>query len=104
MPEPCLLYGRAGCWWRSLGLSRGAWVRFRGLLAAVLRARALQVLDALLEPKVNTFVVVIDGMLPENVNATQTPNICNLIDCLCPYGLSCYNDAYIGDAGWGYCF
>jgi predicted AlkP superfamily pyrophosphatase or phosphodiesterase len=40
-----------------------------------------KVLTDLLEPKVNTFVVVIDGMLPENVTATQTPNLCNLIGC-----------------------
>lgn len=38
-------------------------------------------IDDLLEPKVNTFVIVIDGMLPENVTATQTPNLCNLIGC-----------------------
>ena len=37
--------------------------------------------DALLEPRVNTFVIVLDGMIPENVNATDTPNLCNLIDC-----------------------
>ena len=29
----------------------------------------------------NAFVVVIDGMLPENVTATETPNLCNLIGC-----------------------
>jgi predicted AlkP superfamily pyrophosphatase or phosphodiesterase len=40
-----------------------------------------KVLADLLEPKVNTFVVVIDGMIPENVNATETPNICNLTNC-----------------------
>ena len=38
-------------------------------------------LDALLEPRVNVFVVVIDGMLPENLTATETPNLCNLIGC-----------------------
>lgn len=37
--------------------------------------------DALLEPRVNVFVVVIDGMLPENLTATETPNLCNLIGC-----------------------
>ncbi len=40
-----------------------------------------QPLDALLEPRVNVFVVVIDGMLPENLTATETPNLCNLIAC-----------------------
>jgi predicted AlkP superfamily pyrophosphatase or phosphodiesterase len=38
-------------------------------------------LDALLEPRVNVFVVVIDGMVPENVTATDTPNLCNLTGC-----------------------
>jgi predicted AlkP superfamily pyrophosphatase or phosphodiesterase len=38
-------------------------------------------LDALLEPRINTFVVVLDGMLPENLTPEQTPSICNLIGC-----------------------
>ena len=38
-------------------------------------------LDALLEPRVNVFVVVIDGMIPENITASGTPNLCNLIAC-----------------------
>ncbi len=48
---------------------------------ALLARQDGKVLHELLEPKVNTFVVVIDGMLPENVTATQTPNLCNLIGC-----------------------
>src|SRR4029453_7288096 len=48
---------------------------------ALLRRQDGKVLHDLLETKVNTFVVVIDGMLPENVNATQTPNLCNLVGC-----------------------
>ncbi|MEO6028754.1 MAG: alkaline phosphatase family protein, partial [Candidatus Binatia bacterium] len=48
---------------------------------ALLARQDGKVLDDLLAPKVNTFVVVIDGMLPENVTATQTPNLCNLIGC-----------------------
>lgn len=48
---------------------------------ALLRRQDGKPIDGLLDPKVNTFVVVIDGMLPENVTASQTPNICNLIGC-----------------------
>src|SRR6185436_18233748 len=48
---------------------------------ALLARQDGKVLEDLLAPKVNTFVVVIDGMLPENVTATQTPNLCNLIGC-----------------------
>jgi predicted AlkP superfamily pyrophosphatase or phosphodiesterase len=38
-------------------------------------------LAGLLEPRVSTFVVVVDGLLPEDVTATQMPRLCNLIDC-----------------------
>jgi len=48
---------------------------------ALLARQDGKVLTELLEPKVNTFVVVVDGMLPDNVTATQTPNLCNLIGC-----------------------
>jgi hypothetical protein len=48
---------------------------------ALLARQDGKVLHDLLAPKVDTFVVVIDGMLPENVTATQTPNLCNLIHC-----------------------
>ena len=49
--------------------------------SALLLRQDGKVIHDLLEPKVNTFVVVIDGMIPENIDATQTPNICNLTAC-----------------------
>jgi predicted AlkP superfamily pyrophosphatase or phosphodiesterase len=48
---------------------------------ALLRRQDGKPIDALLEPRVNTFVVVIDGMIPENLNATLTPNLCDLSHC-----------------------
>ena len=40
-----------------------------------------KVLHALLEPRVNTFVVVVDGLIPESLTAALTPHLCNLIEC-----------------------
>jgi predicted AlkP superfamily pyrophosphatase or phosphodiesterase len=40
-----------------------------------------KVLNDLLEPRVTTFVVVVDGLDPTAISATQMPNVCNLIGC-----------------------
>jgi predicted AlkP superfamily pyrophosphatase or phosphodiesterase len=40
-----------------------------------------KVLSDLLEPRVTTYVVVIDGLEPTALTATQMPNLCNLTAC-----------------------
>jgi predicted AlkP superfamily pyrophosphatase or phosphodiesterase len=48
---------------------------------ALLARQDGKVLTDLLEPRVTTFVVVIDGLEPTAISATQTPNLCNLAAC-----------------------
>jgi hypothetical protein len=52
-----------------------------GRAGALLLRQDGKPVDALLERRVNVFVVVIDGMIPENITATDTPNLCNLTAC-----------------------
>jgi predicted AlkP superfamily pyrophosphatase or phosphodiesterase len=53
---------------------------------ALLERQDGEVLDELLEPKFNTFVVVVDGLRPEDVTPTLMPNLTSLVegDCAAP--------------------
>lgn len=48
---------------------------------ALLARQDGKVLTDLIEPRVTTFVVVVDGLDPTAISATQMPNLCNLIAC-----------------------
>jgi hypothetical protein len=43
-------------------------------------------------------------MPPNQLGESGIYPICSLAGGSCPYGLDCFEDYYIGDAGWGYCY
>lgn len=56
---------------------------------ALLRHQDGRVLNSLLEPVFNTFVVSIDGLRPEDVTPTQMPNLTALLEEPCEPGGTC---------------
>lgn len=60
-----------------------------GSRTALLERQDGRPLDELLEPVFNTFVVVVDGLRPQDVNPTLMPNLTSLSNATCEPGGAC---------------